>query len=232
MRVNQAYGFALDPRPRATVALICRCGPLRLKGGLGPVPEALRGEKRWESGVDLHRLWDEEKRDPQAGLVEGELQVRKEAFRTLERALRDLVDAKTGERRGGPKILSATVSRTAQRWLWSFAVEVEGEVSEHHPGPKTVVGIEVGVTHPIAAVDHRGQVIRIPGPRPVRAALRRLRWASRAQKSSAKRRESAQRLSCLPARIVTSGAAHEASFVGCSPPDNWWLWAVSFLLAH
>jgi hypothetical protein len=37
---------------------------------------------------------------PQAGLVEGEREVRKEALRTLERALRDLIAAKQGEREG------------------------------------------------------------------------------------------------------------------------------------
>jgi hypothetical protein len=53
--------------------------------------------------------------------------------------------------------------------------------------------------------DHRGQVIQIPGPRPLRAALQRVRRAcvltSRTQSGSAKRRKSAEPLSqpsCMP----------------------------------
>ncbi len=40
---------------------------------------------------------------------------------------------------GKARILSATVSRTAQRWLVSFTVEVEREVPDHHRRPQTAV---------------------------------------------------------------------------------------------
>jgi hypothetical protein len=107
---------------------------------------------------------------------------------------------------GKAKILPATVSRSAQRWFVSFAVEVEREVPDRHPRPGTVVGIDLGVTNLTTAVDHRGRVIRIPGPRPLRAALRRLRRVGRAhsckQKGSANRRKSAQRLARIHARIA------------------------------
>jgi len=97
------------------------------------------------------------------------------------------------------------VSRTAQRWFVSFTVEVEREVRERHRRPGTAVGIDVGITALITAVDHRGQVTQIPGPRPLRTALRRLRRAcrghARKQKGSANRKKSAQRLSRLHARI-------------------------------
>jgi hypothetical protein len=42
------------------------------------------------------------------------------------------------------KILSATVSRTAQSGFWSFAVEVEGEGSERHRRPKRRVASRWG----------------------------------------------------------------------------------------
>jgi chromosome condensin MukBEF MukE localization factor len=60
----------------------------------------------------------------------------------------------------------------------------------------------------VTAVDHREQVIRIPGPRPLRVALRRLRRACRAhpmQQGSAKRR-SAERHVRFYAWITASGA--------------------------
>jgi hypothetical protein len=107
---------------------------------------------------------------------------------------------------GKARILSATVSRSAQRWFVSFTVEVDPNLPDRHPRPGTAVGVDVGLKALVTAVDHRGQVIPVPGPRPLRSALRRLRRASRAhsrkQKGSANRQKSARRLARIHARIA------------------------------
>jgi putative transposase len=99
---------------------------------------------------------------------------------------------------GRARILSATVSRSAQRWFVSFTVEVDRDLPDRHPRPGTAVGVDVGLKALVIAVDHRGRVIQVPGPRPLGTALRRLRRVCRAhsrkQKGSANRRKSARRL--------------------------------------
>ncbi len=118
---------------------------------------------------------------------------------------------------GSARILSATVSRTAQRWFVSFAVEVERDQPECHARPGSAVGIDLGVKALLAGVDDRGRVIEIAGPKPLRAALRRLRRASRAhsrkQKGSASRRKGAARLARIHARVanVRAHALHKAT---------------------
>ncbi len=118
---------------------------------------------------------------------------------------------------GKARILSATVSRTAQRWFVSFTVEVEREIPDHHRRPQTAVGIDLGIASLITAVDHRGRVIRFPGPKPLRAALGRLRRAARAHSrkktGSANRRKSARRLARIHARIANLrlDAVHKAT---------------------
>jgi putative transposase len=118
---------------------------------------------------------------------------------TTEALARKIVEGKA-------RILSATVSRTAQRWFVSFTVEVDPNLPDRHPRPGTAVGVDVGLKALVTAVDHRGQVIPVPGPRPLRTALRRLRRASRAQsrkqKGSANRQKSARRLARIHARIA------------------------------
>ena len=93
-----------------------------------------------------------------------------ESTRKLARRLED----------GRARILSATVSRTAQRWHVSFTVEVDRAVPEHHPRPGTAIGIDLGVKALITGADDAGRVITVPGPRPLAAGLCRLRRASRA----------------------------------------------------
>ena len=143
--------------------------------------------------MDLHKLWNAEKKaDPAlAWWGENSKCAYQEAFRDLDRALRDFIKSKKGERKGRDsaspgsrnagrcrdsfrlasallrcsgatvtllrlgtirthestrklarrlahgtaRILSATVSRTAQRWSVSFCVEVERAVPARHPGP-------------------------------------------------------------------------------------------------
>lgn len=44
---------------------------------------------------------------------------------------------------GTARILSATVSRTAQRWFVSFTVEVDRAVPERHARPGSVIGVDL-----------------------------------------------------------------------------------------
>jgi len=118
---------------------------------------------------------------------------------------------------GTARILSATVSRTAQRWFVSFAVEVERDVPGQHARPGSAVGVDLGVKTLLTGVDHRGRLITVAGPRPLRASLRKLRRASRAhsrkQPGSAGRRKSAARLGRLHARVASlrADALHKAT---------------------
>ena len=118
---------------------------------------------------------------------------------------------------GAARILSATVSRTAQRWFVSFTVEEERDVPECHARPGTAVGIDLGVKTLLTGVDGQGNMVTVQGPRPLRAALRRLRRASRAhsrrQPGSARRRGAAARLGRMHARVanVRADALHKAT---------------------
>jgi putative transposase len=120
-------------------------------------------------------------------------------------------------RDGSARVLSATVSRTAQRWFVSFSVEEDRPVPAPHARPGSAVGVDLGVKALLIGVDDQGTVITIPGPRPLRAGLRRLRRASRAharkQPGSARRRKSAARLARLYARIanIRTDALHKAT---------------------
>jgi putative transposase len=115
------------------------------------------------------------------------------------------------------RILSATVTRTAQRWFVSFAVEIDRDIPARHPRPGTAVGVDLGVKALITGADNAGNVIAVMGSRPLATGLRRLRLASRAhsrkQPGSARRRRSAARLARLQARIanVRANALHQAT---------------------
>ncbi|HEX7163545.1 MAG TPA: RNA-guided endonuclease TnpB family protein [Trebonia sp.] len=106
---------------------------------------------------------------------------------------------------GSARLLSATVSRTAQRWFVSFTVEAERDVPARHARPGSAVGIDLGIKTLLTGVDDRGRVIEVAGPKPLRAGLRRLRRASRAHSrrrpGSANRRKSAARLARVHARV-------------------------------
>jgi putative transposase len=118
---------------------------------------------------------------------------------------------------GAARVLSATVSRTAQRWYVSFTVEEDRDIPARHARPGSAVGIDLGVKTLITGADNTGKVITVPGPRPLKAALGRLRRASRAhsrkQPGSGRRRRSAARLARLHARIanVRADALHKAT---------------------
>ncbi|TVZ04983.1 transposase [Trebonia kvetii] len=238
--------------------------------------ERYRAERRWYSGAELHKRWNARKKaDP--GLAWWEQNSKcayQEAFRDLDRALRDFVRSSKGERKGRrlgfprfkkkgycrdsfrltgtlrcgrgtvtlprlgvirtheptrklarrledgtARILSATVSRRAQRWFVSFTVEVDRAEPARHARPGTAAGVDLGVKALLTAVDDTGAVITIPGPRPLKAGLRRLRRAARAharkKPGSAGRRKAAARLARQHARIANlrADALHKATTI-------------------
>jgi putative transposase len=118
---------------------------------------------------------------------------------------------------GRARILSATITRTAQRWYVSLTVEEDRPVPERHARPGTAIGIDLGIKALVTGVDHAGNLITVPGPKPLRAGLRRLRRAARAHSrkrpGSVRRRKSAARLARLHARIASqrADALHKAA---------------------
>jgi putative transposase len=277
MKVIQAYRFALDPTPSQQRVLRSHAGAARFawNWGLARCTERYTAERKWYSGTDLHKLWNAAKKaDPAlAWWSENSKCVYQEAFRDLDRALKDFIKSKKGERKGRrlgfPKIkkrgrckdsfrlhadparcsgttvtlpelgtirthestrklarrleagtariLSATVSRSARRWFVSFTVETERSVATAHPRPDSVIGVDLGVKALLTGADNTGKVIKVTGPKPLRASLPRLRRANRAHsrktQGSANRRKSAARLARIHARIanVRADDLHKAT---------------------
>ena len=65
---------------------------------------------------------------------------------------------------GTARILSATVSRTAQRWFVSFTVAVDRAAPASHARPGAAVGVDLGVRALLAGVDDQGRVLAVAGP--------------------------------------------------------------------
>ena len=277
MRVTQAYKFALDPTTAQERMLRSHAGAARFawNWGLAKCAERYEAEGKWYSAAELHKLWNAEKKaDPTlAWWSENSKCCYQEAFRNLDRALRDFVKSKKGQRKGKrlgfPKykkrgkcrdsfrfgagtmrcerstvtlprlgrvktfestrklarrieagtarILSATVSRTAQRWFVSFTVEIDRDIPEQHARPGTAIGIDLGVRTLLTGFDSGGQVIKVEGLKPLKRELRKLRRASRAhsrkQPGSANRRKAAARLGRIHARVanVRADSLHKAT---------------------
>jgi putative transposase len=277
VKVVQAYRFALDPSVSQTRALRSHAGAARFawNWGLAKCQERYAAESKWYSAIDLHKLWNAQKKtDPALSWwIENSKCVYQESFRDLDRALRDYIKSKKGRRigkrlgfprfkrrgkcqdsfrfttgaircdhatvtlprlgtinthesgrklarrleNGTARILSATVSRTAQRWYVSFTVEAERCVPERHARPGSAVGVDLGVKTLLTGADNRGNVIAIPGPQPLKTALRKLRRASRAhsrkEPGSGSRRRSAARLARVHASVanVRADALHKAT---------------------
>ena len=97
------------------------------------------------------------------------------------------------------RILSATVSREADRWYVSFSVELERPDPKPIMGP--VVGVDVGLKHFAVLSDGT----QIDAPKPLKASLgrlqRRSRQHSRKSKGSSNRRKSSLHLARLHRRI-------------------------------
>jgi putative transposase len=266
VKVVQAYRFALDPSPAQERMLRSHAGASRFayNWGLARCSERYAAERKWYSAIDLHKMWNAEKKaNPDlAWWAENSKCAYQEAFRDLDRALHNYIGSKKGKRKG-PKIrfprrkkkgksrdsfrfgagvmrcsgttvtlprlgtletheptvklarkveadtariLSATVSRIAQRWFVSFTVEVERDVPGQHARPGSAVGIDLGVRTLLTGVDDRGRVIEVTGLRPLRASLRKLRRASRAHsrkvRGSANRRKATRKLARLHAKVA------------------------------
>jgi putative transposase len=277
MKVIQAYRFALAPAPAQRRMLASHAGAARFAWNWGLVrcKERYAAERRWYSATELHTLWNAEKKaDPAlAWWSENSKCAYQEAFRDLDRALRDYIKSKKGERKGRrlgfprfkkrgkcrdsfrfstgaigcaggtvtlprlgtirthestrklarrlqagtARILSATVTRTAQRWFVSFTVEVERSAPGQHPRPGSAIGIDLGIKTLLTGVDDEGNIVTVAGPTALRSSLRRLRRASRAHsrtaRGSANRRKSAARLARIHARVanVRADALHKAT---------------------
>ena len=236
--VNRAYRFALSPSPAQKRMLRSHAGAARFawNWGLARCKERYAAERKWYSSAELHKLWNAAKKaDPDLGWwAENSKCCYQEAFRNLDRALRDFIKSKKGLRKGKKlgfprrkkkgrardsfrlygtlrcaggtvtlprlgtmrthedtgklaakiadgtaRITSATVSRIAQRWFVSFTVEEQQDTPQRHARPGTAIGIDLGVKTMLTGIDDQGAVVTVPGPKPLRAALRRLRRASR-----------------------------------------------------
>jgi putative transposase len=277
VRVIQAYRFALEPTPAQERALRSHAGASRFawNWGLARVRERYEAEGKWYSGIDLHKMWNAAKKaDPAlAWWSQNSKCAYQEAFNDLDRALRDFVTSKKGQRKGkrlgfpkakkrgkckdsfrfgtgaircagttvtlprlgtirthestrklarrlasgSVRILSATVSRTAQRWFVSFTVEVERAAPERHLRPGSAVGVDLGVKTLLTGVDDQGGIIQVTGPKALRSVLRSLRRISRAHsrkaRGGANRRKAAMRLAQIHARVanVRADALDKAS---------------------
>ena len=102
---------------------------------------------------------------------------------------------------GTARIMSATITRTADRWHVSFTVEVQ----RHFPtknGSTTVVGVDVGIRH--LAVLSTGAVIA--NPNAYQHSLRKLRRLNRElhrrTQGSKRRRQTRRRLARVHMRVA------------------------------
>jgi transposase len=89
VRIVQAYRFALDPSAAQERALRSHAGAARFawNWGLGKCQERYEAEGKWYSAVDLHKLWNAQKKaDPAlAWWGENSKCAYHEAFRDLDR---------------------------------------------------------------------------------------------------------------------------------------------------
>src|SRR5271166_5721733 len=101
--VLQAYRFALDPSPAQERVLRSFAGAARFawNWGLAKCNERYDAERRWYSAAELHRLWNQVKKsDPALGWWDQNSKCAyQEAFRDLDRELRDFVKSRAGQRK-------------------------------------------------------------------------------------------------------------------------------------
>jgi putative transposase len=107
---------------------------------------------------------------------------------------------------GTARILSATVTRDAQRWFVSFTVEVDRTIPGRHARPGSAIGIDLGVHTLVTGADDAGKVVKVAGPRALRASLHTLRRASREHSrktpGSANRHKAGVRLARIHAKVA------------------------------
>lgn len=289
MKVNQAYRFALEPTPAQERMLRSHAGAARYAWNWGRARclERYDAEGKWYSAIDLHKMWNAEKKaDPDlAWWSENSKCAYQEAFRDLDRALREFIKSKKGERKGKrlgfpgrkkrgkckdsfrfgagvlrcsgttvtlprlgtirthestrklarrleagtARILSATVSRTAQRWFVAFTVEVERTVPERHARPGSAIGLDLGVKTLLTGVDDAGTIVAVPGTKALRSSLRRLRRASR--RTPARPRAARTGVRPLPGSPACTRRSRTCAPMRCTRPPassrpgtrrSWW----------
>jgi putative transposase len=104
MMIRQAYRFALDPSASQEQMLRSHAGAARFawNWGLARCQERYAAEGKWYSAIDPHLLWNTAKKanSALAWWSENSKCACQEAFRDLERALRDFIKSKNGLRKG------------------------------------------------------------------------------------------------------------------------------------
>ncbi|ALJ90702.1 transposase [Thermus aquaticus Y51MC23] len=251
--MNQAFRFELSPNEGQRKALAQHIGAARFayNWGLERSRKALEEGERLPSAAELHREWNRWKRENAPWWTEVSKCAPQEAFRDLEKALKNWQKRKScfprfkrkklapdnGARftgaikvfsrhiqlprigrvrskeptdkllklleEGKAKILSATISREADRWYMSLTCEVE----RPDPKPKEVrseddvVGVDLGLSS--FAVLSDGTRIEAPKPLAKRLRLlkRRSKQLSRKEKGSNKEKKAALRLARLHRKI-------------------------------
>jgi len=98
---------------------------------------------------------------------------------------------------GTARVLSATISRTADRWFVAFTVEADRHLPEGN-GQSSVVGVDVGVRHLAVVAGHPPEYVANP-----RALARQQRALARAQRTLARRR-----VARLHARVASRRRDH------------------------
>ena len=105
------------------------------------------------------------------------------------------------------KVLSATISRTANKWFVSITVEVESSKIIHENNNKNTLtaGIDLGI-NTFATVASNDEVIKYDGVKPHKALLGRLKRLnqslSRKVKKSANRKKARYKLAKLHAKVA------------------------------
>jgi putative transposase len=253
VRVSQAFRFELSPNEGQRKALAQHIGAARFayNWGLERSRKALEEGKRLPSAAELHREWNRWKRENAPWWTEVSKCAPQEAFRDLEKALKNWRKGKsrfprfkrkkltpdngarlTGAIRvfsrhiglprigkvkskeptdkllklleeGRARILSATLSREADRFYVSLTCEVE----RPDPKPKEVkreddvVGVDLGLSS--FAVLSDGTRIEAPKPLAKRLRLlkRRSKQFSRKEKGSNNAKKAALRLARLHRKV-------------------------------
>ncbi len=222
--MNRAYKFALAPSRVQERMLRSHAGAARFawNWGLARCKERYTAERKWYSAAELHGLWNAAKKGKarDSFRLTGTVRCTGDTV-TVPRLGTVRTHEDTGTlaakvEAGTARVTAATVSRTAQRWFVSFTVEEQHDTPSHHARPGSTIGIDLGVKTLLTGVDDQGSVITVQGPRPLRAALRRLRRAPRAhsrKRPGSARRRAAGRLGRLHARVaaVRADALHKAT---------------------
>jgi len=238
MWVNQAFRFELSPNAAQRRALAQHIGAARFayNWGLEMALKARAEGRRLPSAPELHKAWNAWKRENAPWWTEVSKCAPQEAFRDLEKALKNwkakrarfptgtikvfsrqvqlprIGLVKTKERTDKlvgliqakkARILSATISREADRFYVSLTCEVE----RPEPKPKEVkreddvVGIDLGLSSFATLSD--GTPIDAPKPlaKKLRLLKRRSKQLSRKEKGSNNSKKAALRLARLHRKI-------------------------------